>query len=305
MPKPRKLNESPTRTDKSKGSKNELTSKSDQNVIVMKNLNSGDDTGKISPRVRRNMERVEMLARPTARRLRSLWDEKCAILPPERRDKIKSALEEDYFLSPEQTEQYFQALAESSKKWSGPGGMVSRKEQMDKARELRQRQKWLVNFSAQESQSHPVHIQAASPALWSPSLTASPSGSRMLSIERMPSSPKSANLRMSIYVWMLKNHSFVNNNTVQFTIVGNWHPSCCVAWLWPPQLRSWSSPLVWCQEWSRLLVSSPPAWSPLVSWDYLDWLLPPGRSLLAQLLSTAWLVFPVLSSSPLEWSALL
>lgn len=39
-----------------------------------------------------------MLARPTARRLRSLWDEKCAILPPDRRDKIKSALEEDYFL---------------------------------------------------------------------------------------------------------------------------------------------------------------------------------------------------------------
>lgn len=56
---------------------------------------------KIPPRLRRNMERVEMLARPTARRLRSLWDEKCAILPPERRDKIKSALEEDYFLSPE------------------------------------------------------------------------------------------------------------------------------------------------------------------------------------------------------------
>lgn len=46
-------------------------------------------------------ERVEMLARPNSRRLRSLWDEKCAILPKERRDKIKSALEEDYFLSPE------------------------------------------------------------------------------------------------------------------------------------------------------------------------------------------------------------
>lgn len=46
-------------------------------------------------------ERVDMLARPNTRRLRSLWDEKCAILPKERRDKIKSALEEDYFLSPE------------------------------------------------------------------------------------------------------------------------------------------------------------------------------------------------------------
>lgn len=49
----------------------------------------------------RNMERVDMLARPTARRLQSLWDEKGALLPRDRRDKIKSALEEDYFLSPE------------------------------------------------------------------------------------------------------------------------------------------------------------------------------------------------------------
>lgn len=55
----------------------------------------------MTPRIRRNMERVEMLARPNSRRLRSLWDEKCAILPRDRRDKIKSALEEDYFLSPE------------------------------------------------------------------------------------------------------------------------------------------------------------------------------------------------------------
>lgn len=45
-----------------------------------------------------------MLARPSSRRLRSLWDEKCAILPRERRDRIKSALEEDYFLSPEYVE---------------------------------------------------------------------------------------------------------------------------------------------------------------------------------------------------------
>lgn len=131
---------------------------------------------KIGSRLRRNLERVEMLARPNSRRLRSLWDEKCAILPPERRDKIKSALEEDYFLSPEyewffifinphnllweyyfykefaffrQTEQYFQALSESSKRWSGPGGMVSRREQNERVKELRQRQKWLINFSAQ------------------------------------------------------------------------------------------------------------------------------------------------------------
>ncbi|XP_047028063.1 uncharacterized protein LOC124636167 isoform X1 [Helicoverpa zea] len=103
----------------------------------------------MSARLRRNMERVEMLARPNSRRLRSLWDEKCAILPRDRRDKIKSALEEDYFLSPEQTEQYFQALNESSRRWSGPGGMVSRKEHVDRSKELRQRQKWLVNFSAQ------------------------------------------------------------------------------------------------------------------------------------------------------------
>ncbi|KAM3961988.1 uncharacterized protein ACR2FA_003878 [Aphomia sociella] len=149
MPKAAKNNDSTARMDKFKGSKNELSSNSDQNVKIMKNANSGEGIGKISPRLRRNMERVEMLARPNARRLRSLWDEKCAILPPDRRDKIKSALEEDYFLSPEQTEQYFQAIAESSKRWSGPGGMVGRKEQVERARELRQRQKWLVNFSAQ------------------------------------------------------------------------------------------------------------------------------------------------------------
>lgn len=53
-----------------------------------------------------------------------------------------------------QTEQYFQALFESSKRWSGPGGMVGRKEQVDKSRELRQRQKWLVNFSAQVNFQH-------------------------------------------------------------------------------------------------------------------------------------------------------
>lgn len=50
-----------------------------------------------------------------------------------------------------QTEQYFQAMFESSKRWSGPGGMVGRKELVDKSKELRQRQKWLVNFSAQVS----------------------------------------------------------------------------------------------------------------------------------------------------------
>ncbi|XP_061718311.1 uncharacterized protein LOC133525910 [Cydia pomonella] len=106
--------------------------------------------GKLTDRQRRNMERVEMLARPNTRRLRSLWDEKCAILPPDRRDKIKSALEEDYFLSPEQTEQYFQALNQHTGKFHVPGaGTVSRKEQADRAKELRQRQKWLVNFSAQ------------------------------------------------------------------------------------------------------------------------------------------------------------
>ncbi|CAG4996776.1 unnamed protein product [Parnassius apollo] len=89
-----------------------------------------------------------MLARPTPRRLRSLWDEKCAILPADRRDKIKSALEEDYFLSPEQTEQYFQAL-NKSKRWSGLNETVSRKEKAEMERELRQREKWLIDFSAQ------------------------------------------------------------------------------------------------------------------------------------------------------------
>ncbi|XP_050668471.1 uncharacterized protein LOC126967828 [Leptidea sinapis] len=132
-----------------KPSKSDVSTSSEQNVRIMKNVDSGDGPSRKPARSRRNLERVQMLARPTARRLRSLWDEKCAVLPPSRRDKIKSALEEDYFLSPEQTEQYFQALNESSKKWSGPGGMVSRKEQADKMKELRQRQKWLVNFSAQ------------------------------------------------------------------------------------------------------------------------------------------------------------
>ncbi|PZC74280.1 uncharacterized protein LOC110379804 [Helicoverpa armigera] len=134
--------------DKVKGSKGDLYSGSDQNVKIMR-MDSEGPGSKMSARLRRNMERVEMLARPNSRRLRSLWDEKCAILPRDRRDKIKSALEEDYFLSPEQTEQYFQALNESSRRWSGPGGMVSRKEHVDRSKELRQRQKWLVNFSAQ------------------------------------------------------------------------------------------------------------------------------------------------------------
>ncbi|XP_047997883.1 uncharacterized protein LOC125235375 [Leguminivora glycinivorella] len=117
----------------------------------------GQSGAKLTDRQRRNMERVEMLARPNTRRLRSLWDEKCAILPPDRRDKIKSALEEDYFLSPEQTEQYFQALNQhGGGKFHIPGaggsagaGTVGRKEQADRTKELRQRQKWLVNFSAQ------------------------------------------------------------------------------------------------------------------------------------------------------------
>ncbi|XP_052750317.1 uncharacterized protein LOC128200556 isoform X2 [Galleria mellonella] len=105
MPKAGKINESLSRTDKRRGSKSKLTSQSDQNVKI---VNSGDGPGRMSPRLRRNMERVER-----------------------------------------QTEQYFQALAESSKKWSGPSGMVGRKEQVERARELRQRQKWLVDFSAQ------------------------------------------------------------------------------------------------------------------------------------------------------------
>lgn len=49
----------------------------------------------------RNVDRLELLARPTSRRLRSLWDEQKSILPPERRDRIKSILEEEYFLTPE------------------------------------------------------------------------------------------------------------------------------------------------------------------------------------------------------------
>ncbi|XP_060804283.1 uncharacterized protein LOC106139334 [Amyelois transitella] len=133
----------------SRSSKNDMKSKSDQNVKVCKPGCPAETTcPKVSSRIRRNMERVEMLARPNARRLRSLWDEKCSILSPARRDKIKSALEEDYFLSPEQTEQYFQALG-PQRPWTGPGGMVDRKEFIDKSKELRQRQKWLVNFSAQ------------------------------------------------------------------------------------------------------------------------------------------------------------
>ncbi|XP_049875587.1 uncharacterized protein LOC126373472 [Pectinophora gossypiella] len=122
-------------------------SSSDQNV--KKERVNTDPLCACPVRRRFNAERTEMLARPNSRRLRSLWDEKCAVLPKDRRDKIKSALEEDYFLSPEQTEQYFQALNEHHKQWSGPGGMVSRREQVERSRELRQRQKWLVNFSAQ------------------------------------------------------------------------------------------------------------------------------------------------------------
>lgn len=118
------------------------------------------------PRFRGASERVEMLARPNSRRLRSLWDEKCAILPREKRDKIKSALEEDYFLSPEQTEQYFQALQESSKRWSGPGRLMGRKDAVDKNKELQLRQKWLVNFSAQVNQNQPVRILAVFLVLW-------------------------------------------------------------------------------------------------------------------------------------------
>ncbi|XP_075976943.1 uncharacterized protein LOC142977108 isoform X1 [Anticarsia gemmatalis] len=114
----------------------------DPNVKVV------NESEALSPRQRRNMERVEMLARPTARRLRSLWDEKCAILPRDRRDKIKSALEEDYFLSPEQTEQYFQAISDSTKRWTGPS-TDTRKDNADRNKELMQRQRWLVNFSAQ------------------------------------------------------------------------------------------------------------------------------------------------------------
>ncbi|KAL4711082.1 hypothetical protein ACJJTC_009453 [Scirpophaga incertulas] len=102
-----------------------------------------------SSRARRTAERVQALARPPARRLRSLWDEKCAVLPKERRERIKSALEEEYFMSPEQTEQYFQLLAETSKRWSGPGAMAGRKELSEHSKEKRQRQKWLIDFSAQ------------------------------------------------------------------------------------------------------------------------------------------------------------
>ncbi|KAJ2951773.1 hypothetical protein O0L34_g13938 [Tuta absoluta] len=105
-----------------------------------------------------DMDRVAALARPNARRLRSLWDENAAMMPKERRDKIKSALEEDYFLSPEQTEQYFQALTEASRRIPYGGGLagyggglqpLSAKENAARQRELQQRQKWLVNFSAQ------------------------------------------------------------------------------------------------------------------------------------------------------------
>ncbi|CAG4961847.1 unnamed protein product [Colias eurytheme] len=145
MPKGRRSVDDASR----KSSKSNLSTASEQNVKVMQNVQDPAAMAKQKKQRRRVMERVEMLSRPTARRLRCLWDEKCDILPPDRRDKIKSALEEDYFLSPEQTEQYFQAVSASSKHWSGPGGMVSRKEQAEKARELRQRQKWLINFSAQ------------------------------------------------------------------------------------------------------------------------------------------------------------
>ncbi|XP_053608848.1 uncharacterized protein LOC128674377 [Plodia interpunctella] len=136
----------------SRSSRSEMKSKSDQNVKVCKKGEQASTCPKVSSKVRRNMERVEMLARPNARRLRSLWDEKCSILSPARRDKIKSALEEDYFLSPEQTEQYFQAYG--TKLWSSPGGMAMRSQVGgDKSKEIRQRQKWLINFSAQVAYS--------------------------------------------------------------------------------------------------------------------------------------------------------
>lgn len=96
-------------------------------------------------------DRMQMLARPAARRLRVLWDENRSSLTPDKRDRIKSALEDDYFLSPEQTEQYFQSL-QFSKKWPGPpiGPTPPNKAERSEVNEkLHQRQKWLVNFSAQ------------------------------------------------------------------------------------------------------------------------------------------------------------
>ncbi|CAH0726934.1 unnamed protein product, partial [Brenthis ino] len=152
--KPSKGEESVSESKSDSPSKSSLGSKSEKNVKVLKDSPASPSKATKEKKKKdrasaRNMERVEMLARPTARRLQSLWDEKGALMPRDRRDKIKSALEEDYFLSPEQTEQYFQALGESSRRWSGPGGMLSRREHADRSRELRQRQKWLVNFSAQ------------------------------------------------------------------------------------------------------------------------------------------------------------
>ncbi|XP_011555406.3 uncharacterized protein LOC105386518 [Plutella xylostella] len=112
--------------------------------------------GRAAQRWRRHRERVDMLARPNPRRLRCLWDEACHALPLDRRDKIKSALEEDYFLSPEQTEQYFQSLQKSQKPCGGGGGggsgggvLYDRKEQAERQKHLKQRQKWLIDFSAQ------------------------------------------------------------------------------------------------------------------------------------------------------------
>ncbi|XP_041981747.1 uncharacterized protein LOC121735110 [Aricia agestis] len=126
------------------------SNKSGENVKIVTNATQviATDPSQRKSRRRRNQERVEMLARPNARRLRTLWQEKCAVLPKERRDKIKSALEEDYFLTPEQTEQYFLALNETMKRRS-LAGADERKAEMERKRQLQQRQKWLVDFSAQ------------------------------------------------------------------------------------------------------------------------------------------------------------
>ncbi|XP_068630969.1 uncharacterized protein [Battus philenor] len=148
MPMFKKSKNKKQTVDKGEGSESEMDTSSDHKVKIMKSTSGPVKQPNQSSRQSRHMERVGMLARPTSRRLRSLWDEKCAILPADRRDKIKSALEEDYFLSPEQTEQYFQSISHT-RQWTGVGTAVSRKEHAEMERELRQREKWLINFSAQ------------------------------------------------------------------------------------------------------------------------------------------------------------
>ncbi|GBP73470.1 hypothetical protein EVAR_53899_1 [Eumeta japonica] len=139
--------------NKRDSSSSEASIKPDQRVKVLKQIDQGDKSAEKkqkwepeSPAQR--LVRLNRLAKPPARRLRSLWDEKCEFLDVQRRDKIKSFLEEDYFLTPEQTELYFRTIQDS--RWKGErvcAPVCREKKHHEKL--TKQREKWLIEFSAQ------------------------------------------------------------------------------------------------------------------------------------------------------------